>query len=178
MVLLGHTGCLKKWHDRHSDSWRGCRSQKLSPDLEKIYICDCHRCENFFAVLNNPSTNTCRNSKYWERTIWCHCHLYWNMRWLALKTLGTMDDDERLRTTPRPEPGPGHSWLCTGGRAATRASQLRPLSLPPPASGSRFTLANWGTVYLNWLFVFTLFTVLIGSQISCSSSISVVSKVK
>lgn len=60
-----------------------------------------------------------------------------------------MDDDERLRTTPRPEPGPlatADTALChterLGQEAATGGQlRLRPLT-HSPAPVSRFTLAN------------------------------------
>ena len=71
-----------------------------------------------------------------------------------------MDDDERLRTTPRPEPGPlatADTALChteagPGGQEAATGGQLgllrlRPLTTPPPRSLGLLSLIV--TVYLN-----------------------------
>ena len=65
-----------------------------------------------------------------------------------------MDDDERLRTTPRPEPGPlatADTALChterLGQEAATGGQlRLRPLTPPPRSLG---LLSLIVTVYLN-----------------------------
>ena len=109
---------------------------------------------------------------YWEKS----CY-YVTVTWMrrghdGISGQRTMDDDERLR----PEPGLAleDSWHCTVSlRGPTEAGPGRPPlehswgpSLWLLASVSQFTLTNCGTVYLNWLFVLTLFTAIIGPTLS------------
>ena len=147
--------------------------------FEEIFETNKQSCLNlshfttFLCFLQQSTSLKIQQLQYanWEKS----CY-YVTVTWMrrghdGISGQRTMDDDERLR----PEPGLAleDSWHCTvslkspqrlgrGGRHWSTAEA----SLWLRASVSQFTLTNCGTVYLNWLFVLTLFTVIIGPTLS------------